>query len=108
MKTIRYEITLEHGLKAIAGEPVEIANDQGMTFGVHCTAYRAFDDELRYIVTHVESGLLVGNGVTRGAAIESARVRIDKARLSGALAHVVERAMQVRAEVLATNPVVFG
>lgn len=108
MKTIRYEILLEHGLKAIAGEPVEIANDQGMTFGVHCTAYRAFDDELRHVVTHVESGMLVGNGATRSRAIERARVGVEKARMSGTLAYMIERAMQERAKVVAANPVVFG
>ncbi|WP_175784540.1 hypothetical protein [Burkholderia ambifaria] len=101
MKTIRYEILVEGGTRAIAGEPVEIENNQGMTFGVHCNVHKPFDDPSRYVVTHIETGMVAGGGAMRMVAIEDARERVTKAQAAGTLARTIELAMRQREAIAA-------
>jgi len=101
MKTIRYEILGEGGTRAIAGEPVDIENNQGMTFGVHCNVHKPFDDPLRYVVTHIETGMAAGCGSMRMVAIEDARQRVTKAQAAGTLAGSIEAGMEQRKNLIA-------
>ncbi|QUN53154.1 hypothetical protein [Burkholderia cenocepacia] len=96
MKTIRYQILVKGGLIAVAGEPVEIENDHGMAFGVHCNVHKPFDDAHRYVVTHIETGMIAGCSALRRLAIENARERIRAANAAGTLAASVELAMRTR------------
>ncbi|KWE44594.1 hypothetical protein WL76_30895 [Burkholderia ubonensis] len=101
MRTIRYDILLETGLRSVAGEPLTIKNDLQMTFGVHCNVYEGFDSPKRYVVTHVESGLSVGSGSMRSTAIDDALEKIGSAQARGTLARSLEKAMSYRAKLLA-------
>lgn len=102
--TIHYDILSQNGLRRVVGEPLQIKNEQGMTFGVHCNAYQVFDCQKRYVVTHIQSGFIVGRATTRALAIDDARERISKAEKAGTLAYTVEKAMHMREEVLANAP----
>ncbi|CAN0621107.1 protein of unknown function [Burkholderia multivorans] len=105
---IPYDILIQTGLRRVIGELLHIKNEQGMTFGVHCNVGHAFDSPERYVVTHIQSGFMVGGASTRMLAIDDAQERIRKAEKAGTLASSVEKAMRVRAEVVATNLVAGG
>ncbi|KVP80419.1 hypothetical protein WJ92_18830 [Burkholderia ubonensis] len=101
MNTVVYGILSPSGLVMKKGEPVEIKNAIGMTFGVHCNVYEGFDSPKRYVVTHVESGLSVGSGSMRSTAIDDALEKIGSAQARGTLARSLEKAMSDRAKLLA-------
>ncbi|HDR9048553.1 TPA: hypothetical protein QDA94_002778 [Burkholderia vietnamiensis] len=100
MSPIVYGILSPSGLVMKKGEPVEIKNAIGMTFGIHCNDRRTADDELRFVVTNIETGMLAGNGTTRDAAIERARMRVQSAIKRGTLARTFEESMRTRAAIL--------
>ncbi|MDN7466970.1 hypothetical protein [Burkholderia orbicola] len=99
MSTIAYEVLSQAGLVMKRGEPVEIRNVVGMTFGVHCNAH-ATDDE-RFVVTNIETGMAVGKGESREKAIECARKEMRRAARRGTLVKTFEAAMQLRGAILA-------
>ncbi|NML31814.1 hypothetical protein [Paraburkholderia antibiotica] len=101
MKPIRYEVLYEGGPVMILGEAVEIENDLGLTFGVHCNGWLPRDDAQRWIVTHTESGLMIGWGSSRAGAVLCASERVRDAIAAGSLKSAIERAMRHRAVVIA-------
>ncbi|MBU9523259.1 hypothetical protein [Burkholderia multivorans] len=100
MSTIVYGILSESGLVALRGEPVEIENNAGMTFGIHCNARKRPDDEQRFVVTNIETGMRAGWGATRDAAIATARQRVRDAIKRGTLARTLEAGIKTRDEIL--------
>ncbi|MBB5469198.1 hypothetical protein HDG32_005345 [Paraburkholderia sp. CI2] len=101
MKPIRYEIMYEGGPVMILGEAVEIENDLGLTFGVHCNGWLPREHNHRWIVTHTASGLMTGWGATRAGAVLCASERVRIAIAGGYLKSAIERAMCQRAVALA-------
>ncbi|MBB5447112.1 MULTISPECIES: hypothetical protein [unclassified Paraburkholderia] len=97
MKPIRYEVLYEGGPVMILGEAVEIENDLGLTFGVHCNGWLPREHDHRWIVTHTASGLMTGWGATRAGAVLCAAERVRSATAGGYLAASIERAMRTRA-----------
>ncbi|KAG0188591.1 hypothetical protein DFQ28_004636 [Apophysomyces sp. BC1034] len=101
MSTIVYEILSAYGTEKKRGEPVVIADSIGMTFGVHCDEHARADDEQRFVVTNIETGMRVGSGATRDAAIDSARKKVRLAIKRGTMAHTFEASKRTRAAILA-------
>jgi hypothetical protein len=101
MSAIVYGILTHSGTVMKRGDAVEIKNAVGMTFAIHCNERRRADDEQRFVVTNIETGMRAGWGTTREAAIDSARKRVRAEIKRGTLASTFANAMSTRAGILA-------
>ncbi|KVC43667.1 hypothetical protein WS58_15275 [Burkholderia pseudomultivorans] len=110
--TIRYEVLTTAGLRTVAGDHVVIPNDAGAAFGIHAEPHLRDGHPENWIVTHLASGLRIGHGATRTAALASAtsnvernrnrlRLMLDQATTSRyELQHAVQRLQQNHHDIL--------
>lgn len=78
--TIRYELLTSAGLRTVAGDHVVIPNDAGAAFGIHAEPHVRDGNPEKWIVTHLASGIRIGHGATRTAALASATSNVDRNR----------------------------
>ncbi|CAJ5255868.1 bacteriophage protein [Burkholderia pseudomallei] len=95
--TIRYELLTSAGLRTVAGDHVAIPNDAGATFGIHTESHLPDGHPEKCVVTHLASGLRIGHGATRTAALASATSNVDRNR--DRLRAMLDQAMTSRYEL---------
>ncbi|WP_412022695.1 hypothetical protein [Burkholderia cepacia] len=78
--TIRYELLTSAGLRTVAGDHVVIPNDAGAAFGIHAEPHVRDGHPEKWVVTHLISGIRIGHGATRTAALASATSNVDRNR----------------------------
>jgi hypothetical protein len=93
--SIRYELLTSIGLLTVTGEHVVIPNDVGATFGIHAAHDLADGHREKWAVTHLASGMEVGRGTSRTAAIASATANLERNRQR--LRQVLDEATSARA-----------
>lgn len=78
--TIRYELLTTAGLRTVAGDHVVIPNDAGAAFGIHTESHLHDGHPEKCVVTHLISGMRIGHGATRTAALANATSNLERNR----------------------------
>ncbi len=76
--TLRYELMTAAGLVEVTGEYVSLSNVADAAFGAHANPRLPDGHPDKWTVTHLASGLMVGTGVTRSAAISQATTNLAR------------------------------
>ncbi|WP_446325989.1 hypothetical protein [Burkholderia pseudomallei] len=79
-QAIRYELLTSAGLRTVAGDHVVIPNVAGAAFGIHAEPHLRDGHPEKWIVTHLASGIRIGHGATRTAALANATSNVDRNR----------------------------
>lgn len=95
--TIRYELLTPAGLRTVAGEHVVIPNTGDAAFGVHVEPNLRDGHPEKWVVTHLASGIRIGQGATRTAALANATTNAD--RNCDRLRETLDQAMTSRYEL---------
>ena len=95
--TIRYELLTPAGLRTVAGDHVVIPNSADATFGIHAEPDVRDGHPEKWIVTHLISGMRIGHGATRTAALANATSNVDRNRRR--LRDILEQATGSRYEL---------
>ncbi|WP_017924824.1 hypothetical protein [Burkholderia glumae] len=95
--TIRYELLTPAGLRTVAGNHVVIPNCADATFGIHAESHLHDGHPEKWIVTHLISGMRIGHGATRTAALANATSNVDRNRRR--LREILEQATVSRYEL---------
>ncbi|KWC22735.1 hypothetical protein WL48_18620 [Burkholderia ubonensis] len=95
--TIRYELLTSAGLRTVAGEHVVVPNSADATFGIHAEPHVRDGHPEKWIVTHLISGMRIGHGATRTAALANATSNVDRNRRR--LREILEQATASRYEL---------
>ncbi|MGS1027697.1 hypothetical protein [Burkholderia glumae] len=95
--TIRYELLTPAGLRTVAGDHVVIPNCADATFGIHAESHLHDGHPEKWIVTHLISGMRIGHGATRTAALANATSNVDRNRRR--LREILEQATVSRYEL---------
>ncbi|MCS6473393.1 hypothetical protein NX871_26105 [Burkholderia thailandensis] len=78
--TIRYELLTPAGLRTVAGDHVAIPNDANAAFAIHVEPHLHDGHPEKWIVAHLISGMRIGHGATRTAALANATSNVDRNR----------------------------
>ncbi|MCU9956877.1 hypothetical protein OEJ37_26290 [Burkholderia sp. BKH01] len=95
--TIRYELLTTAGLRTVAGDHVVIPNDAGAAFGLHVEQHLHDGNPEKWVVTHLASGVRIGHGATRTAALANATSNVERNR--DRLRATLDQAMTSRYEL---------
>ncbi|KIP19750.1 hypothetical protein KY49_2684 [Burkholderia sp. MSHR3999] len=94
---IRYELLTSAGLRTVAGDHVVIPNTGNAAFGIHAELRVRDGHPEKWIVTHLASGIRIGHGATRTAALANATSNVDRNR--DRLRATLDQAMTSRYEL---------